>query len=66
MISFLGSLLMVLKFVCIIAVICTACLVVDTVLNVKYYLWEKEKHLQDASELVQVAQYDEKFFDDGK
>lgn len=66
MISFLGSLLVVLRFALVIAFVCAACLVVDTMLNVKYYLWEKEKHLQDASELVHVAQYDEKFFDDGK
>lgn len=66
MISFLGSLLVVLRFALVIAFVCAACLVCDTVINVKYYLWEREKHLQDASELVQVAQYDDKFFDDGK
>lgn len=66
MISFLGSLLVILKIAVAVAIVCASCLVVDTVLNVKYYLWEKEKHLQDASELVHVEQYDEKFFDDGK
>ena len=66
MISFLGSLLVILKIAVAVAIVCASCLVVDTVLNVKYYLWEREKHLQDASELVHVEQYDEKFFDDGK
>ena len=63
MISFLGSLLVVLKFVCVIAVICTACLVVDTVLNVKYYLWEKEKRQEPVTGLEDLKQYDPNFPD---
>ena len=74
MISFLGSLLAVLHFACAIATVCAACLVVDTVLNMKYYQWEKAKRLEQENELEDttkadledVAQYDAAFFDDGK
>lgn len=47
---------------------CMVCFVVDTVINVQYFLWNREMRVAKpvCDELVNVEQYDFNFYDDGK
>lgn len=66
--EFFAGILSVLKLLMIPACICTLCLCIDTYIQIKYYLWNKQNRSAkpECKELENVAQYDANFFDDCK
>lgn len=66
--EFFESILIILKILLVPVFLCTACLCIDTYVNVRYFIWNlKEKRAKaECEELANVTQYDANFFDDCK
>lgn len=59
------GILFIMKVLCVLAFVCTACLCTDSYIQLRYYLWNREDRLNDddQDELNEIEQYDSDFFD---